>query len=85
MYGETFYGRHTAQHRLKQSKIKVKKDCLWIQRTYKITKIGDSVRLSLFICNTAVYEAAYSPSVGLSGIQFQNNQDGLNDPRGNII
>ena len=34
------------------STIKVKKDCFWKQRTYKITKIGDSVWLSLFICNT---------------------------------
>ena len=25
MYGETFYGRHTAQHQLQQSKMKVKK------------------------------------------------------------
>ena len=25
MYGETFYGCHTAQHQLQQSKIKVKK------------------------------------------------------------
>ena len=43
MYGETFYGRHMAQHQLRESKIKVKKDCLWKQRTHKITKIGDSV------------------------------------------
>ena len=27
MYGETFYGRHTAQHKLQPSKIKVNKDC----------------------------------------------------------
>ena len=38
---------------------KVKKDCLWKQRTRKITKIGDSVWLSLFICNTVVCKAAY--------------------------
>ena len=31
------------------------------QRTHKITKIGDSVWLSLFICNTVVCEAAYAP------------------------
>ena len=36
------------------SKIKVKQDCLWKQRTYKISKIGDSVCLSLFICNIVV-------------------------------
>ena len=35
--------------------IKVKKDCLWEQRTYKITKIGDSVWLVLFLCNTVQY------------------------------
>ena len=29
--------------------IKVKKDCLWKQRTHKITKIGDTVGFSLFI------------------------------------
>ena len=42
-------------------KIKVKKDCLMKQRTHKITKIGDSVWLSLFICNTVVCETAYAP------------------------
>ena len=36
----------------------IKKDCLWKQRTHKITKIGDSVWLSLFICDTVVCEAA---------------------------
>ena len=41
--------------------IKVKKDCFWKQRTHNITKIGDSVWLSLFICNTVVCEAAYAP------------------------
>ena len=25
------------------------------------------------------------PSAGLSGIRFQNNQDGLNDPKGNKV
>ena len=40
--------------------IKVTKDCLWKQRTHKITKIGDSVWLSLFICNTKVCEAAHA-------------------------
>ena len=40
--------------------IKVKKDCLWKQRTLKITKIGDSVWLSFFICNTVVCEAIIS-------------------------
>ena len=35
IYGETFYSRHTAQHQLQQSKIKVKNDCLGKQRTYK--------------------------------------------------
>ena len=38
--------------------MKVKKDCLWKQRTHKITKIGDSVWLSLFICNTVVCQAS---------------------------
>ena len=32
--------------------IKVKKDCLMKQRTHEVTKIGDSICLSLFICNT---------------------------------
>ena len=35
-----------------------KKDCFWKQKTHKITKIGDSVWLSLFIGNTVVCEAA---------------------------
>ena len=61
MYGETFYGRHTAQHQLQKSKVKAKKDCLWKQRTHKITKIRDSVWLSLFTCNTVICEAAYAP------------------------
>ena len=65
MYGETFYGCHTAQHLLQESKIKVKKDGLWKQRTHKIRKIGDSVSVSFFICNTVVCEAAYTPSAGL--------------------
>ena len=38
IYGETFYGRHTAQHQLQQSKIKVKKDCLQKQKKHKFTK-----------------------------------------------
>ena len=38
MYGETFYGHHTAQHQLQQGKIKLKKDCLWKQRTHTIPK-----------------------------------------------
>ena len=42
------------------SKIRVKKDCLWKQRTHKIKKIGDSVWLSRFICNIVVCEAAYA-------------------------
>ena len=42
-YGETFYGRHTAQHQIQYSEIKVKKDCLWKQRTHKITKNGNSM------------------------------------------
>ena len=49
---------HDAQHvkmPLCYMQIRVKKDCLWEQRTYKITKIGDSVWLSLFICNTVQY------------------------------
>ena len=39
---------------------KIIKDCLWKHIT-QITKIGDSVWLSLFICNTVVCEAAYAP------------------------
>ena len=42
------------------SSIKVKKDGIWKTITYKITKIGDSVWLNLFICNTVVCEAAYA-------------------------
>ena len=37
-------------------KIKNIKDCFWKQRTHKITKIEDSVWLSLIICNTVVCE-----------------------------
>ena len=32
----------------KMCKTEVKKDCLWKQRTHKITTIGDSVRLKLY-------------------------------------
>ena len=39
---------------------KEKKDCLRKQRTHTITKIGDSVWLSLFICNTVVCEVTYA-------------------------
>ena len=59
--------------------IKVKKDCLWKHRTHKITKIGDSVWLSLFICNTIVCEAAYASYRRRK--RYSNNQDGLNDPK----
>ena len=38
MYGETFYGRHTAQNQLKKSKINVKKDCLWKKEHTKSRK-----------------------------------------------
>ena len=41
-----------AQRSSNESLEKVKKDCLWKQTTHKITKIEDSVWLSLFICNT---------------------------------
>ena len=37
---ETFYSRHTVQHQLQYNKIKVKNDCLWKQRTHKITRLG---------------------------------------------
>ena len=41
------------------------------QRTHKITKIGDSALLCLFICNIVVWDAAYVlPSTGISGIRF---------------
>ena len=32
----------------KMCKIKVKKDCLWKQRTHKLMKTGDSVRFKLY-------------------------------------
>ena len=33
IFGETFYGRHTAQHQLQKSEIKIKNDYLWKQGT----------------------------------------------------
>ena len=80
IYGETFYGRHTAQHQLQYSKIKVKQDCLWKQRTHKkIWKIGDSVWLtdvwSFATLSFATTEQAYAV------LDFQNNQNGLNGPK----
>ena len=48
-----------------KKKSKKKKDCLWKQRTHKISQIGDSVWLSLFIT------LHMPPSAGLSGIGFQ--------------
>ena len=49
-----------------------------------MTKIGGSVWLSLFICNTVVCEAAYaSLAPALAVLDFQNNYDGLNDSKGN--
>ena len=50
------------RHRTSNNKLNVKKDCLWKQRTHKVTKIGDSVCLSLLICNTVVCEAEYDPT-----------------------
>ena len=37
-------------------KIKVEKDCLWKQRTHKITKIGDSVWLSLYLKRYSIFK-----------------------------
>ena len=39
--------------------------------------------MSLFICNTVVCEVHTPPSAGLALFDFQNNQDWLNDPKGN--
>ena len=51
----------TAQHQLQYSKIKVKKGLPLekIEHT-KSRKIGDSLSLSLFICNSVVCETAYA-------------------------
>ena len=54
------YGHSNLSCRTNQTKLimqisdKSKTILLWKQRTHKLTKIGDSVWLSLFICNTVV-------------------------------
>ena len=45
MYGETFYGRHTAQHQLQWSQIKIRNE---IQKLYQMNK---SEPLSLHLYN----------------------------------
>ena len=55
MYGETFYGRHTAQHQLQWSQIKIRNEnCLTKTDLIDLTSIPLSKKLayvnSEFIC-----------------------------------
>ena len=60
VHGRKWCSSHWLSTLLIYDTIKVKKECLWKERTHKITQIGDSVWLSIFICNTVVREAAYA-------------------------
>ena len=64
MYGDTFTAatRHNTSY--SRVKWKSKRIAFGNKEHTKITKSGDSVWLSLFICNTVVCEAAYAPSAG---------------------
>ena len=84
MYRETFYGHHTAQHQLLQSKKSQKGLTLETKNTQKLRK--SEIWWSLFICNTVLCAAVYAPlAPAKAEFDFQNNQDALNDPKGNKI
>ena len=66
------------------------KGCLCKQRPHNITKIGDSVLLSFFICNNVVREAAYTwhrlnQNSIFRVIDFQTKTNELSDAMGNKI
>ena len=62
LFQSTKRRKYGEQILIKQTPIMNKsKKILWEQRTHTITKIGDSVWLSLFIYNTEVCETAYAP------------------------
>ena len=74
------------QHQLQKSKIKVKRDCLWKQRTHKN---HEKRRLGLIEClhmQHCSLRGCISPLAPAKAVlDFQNNQDWLNGPKANII
>ena len=80
-----FYGRHMSQHQLQYSKIKVKKDWLWKQRTQNHETRRFGLIESLHMQHCSLRGCIRPLALAYAVFDFQNKQDGLNDSKENKI
>ena len=87
---ELYKDKKYFDHYVENTGMKLRKDCLWKQRTHKNHEYRRLGLIASLICNTVVCEAAYAPSppppsASLSGIRFSKLPRWVNDPKGNKI